>query len=86
MQSELFFVVLPIIAVPILLVEQDGTVITVTAERVVYSDATAHLYEQGEQMIYASAGSSALAPEIKTGWKTYNFTVADHRFHLSRAA
>jgi len=48
-----------------------------------FSEATAHLYEQGERLAYASAGSSALAPETKTNGKTYNFTTTKHHTYIA---
>ena len=72
-----------------MIVAADGDVERVTAERVVYSDATRHLYEEAEDVGYGSLGSSALAPQIRRGWRTYNFEVeqlhtyiaAGHRVH-----
>ena len=53
----------------------DGTVVAVSAERIVYNAETAHLYEEAEIAEQASAGATALAPRVKKGWKTYNFEV-----------
>lgn len=55
----------------------DGSVVYVTAERIRYSEETAHLYEQGERLVARSEGGLALAPRIERGWKTYNFEVSD---------
>ncbi len=57
------------------IVRADGSIILVTAERIIYSVETAHLYEQDEVIEYASVGNTALRPEVKRGWKTYNFEV-----------
>ena len=54
-----------------------------TAERVVYSDATRHLYEEAEEVIYQSAGSTALQPEIRRGWRTYNFEVEEYHTYIA---
>lgn len=59
------------------IVSADGCVIAVKAERIKYSEETAHLYEQGERLTAISQGSLALAPQIERGWITYNFEVAD---------
>lgn len=58
------------------IVEADGSILTVSAEVIRYSTETAHLFEEAELLVYASEGGLALTPEIKRGWKTYNFTVA----------
>jgi hypothetical protein len=55
----------------------DGSIVAVTCQRISYSDRTAQLYEQGQIVEFNSAGSVALAAEMKAGWKTYNFEVAD---------
>ena len=78
-----FMEIVDIIALDGRIVAADGTVMTVTAEAIRYSADTAHMFEQAEQMMYASAGSSALAPEMKTGWRTYNFTVAEHHTYIA---
>lgn len=57
------------------IVREDGTLEAVTAERIVYSEATRHLYEEAEEAVYAADGAAALAPEIRRGWRTYNFEV-----------
>ncbi|MBU3890840.1 DUF4214 domain-containing protein [Methylosinus sp. KRF6] len=61
----------------------DGTVIEVTAERVVYSEETAHLYEQAERIVYATEGGLALAPRIEHGWRTYNFEVEELHTYIA---
>jgi len=57
------------------IVTAEGELIAVTAERVVYSEATRHLYEEAEEIRYDSVGGLALAPRIERGWRTYNFEV-----------
>lgn len=61
----------------------DGSVAAVAAERIVYSEETAHLYEQAERIVYASEGGLALAPRIERGWKTYNFEVEDLHTYIA---
>jgi hypothetical protein len=56
----------------------DGTPLKVTAERVVYSAETAHLYEEAEKVAYVVEGGTALKPEVVRGWRTYNFEVKTH--------
>jgi hypothetical protein len=53
-----------------------GAVVQVTAERIVYSAETAHLFEQA-QAEAAVAGSLALAPQMLDGWQTYNIEVEE---------
>nr|WP_188311850.1 hypothetical protein [Salinarimonas soli] len=57
------------------IVDENGALVAVTAERVVYSEATRHLYEEAEEVAYATQGGAALSPEIRRGWRTYNFEV-----------
>ncbi|MFT4129087.1 hypothetical protein [Labrys sp. (in: a-proteobacteria)] len=57
------------------IVRADGVLERVTAERIVYSEETRHLYEEAEELVYSSCGGVALAPEIKRGWRKYNFEV-----------
>ncbi len=61
-------------------IDQDGHELKVTGEYIRYSEETAHLYEQAEMFVAQSAGATALEPELKKGWKTYNFEVED--FHI----
>ncbi len=60
-----------------LIVLADGRVISISAEIVVYSVDTAHLYEQAKVVEYTSVGGVALKPQVGNGWKTYNFEVED---------
>lgn len=66
-----------------LIVTTDGSVQRVTAEVIRYSAETAHMFEQAEMLVYASEGGAALEPEVKRGWKTYNFTVAEHHTYIA---
>ncbi|MGX7872786.1 beta strand repeat-containing protein [Mesorhizobium sp. ORM6] len=59
------------------IVRADGTLENVTAEHIVYSEATRHLFEEAEEVLYTSDGGAAFAPQIKRGWRTYNFEVED---------
>ena len=53
----------------------DGSTVSVTAKRIAYASETAHLYEQTTVVECVSVGGLALAPAVKSGWKTYNFEV-----------
>lgn len=65
------------------IVAEDGSVQVLSAKVIRYSAETAHLFEEGEMLVAASAGSAALAPEVRQGWKTYNFTVAGHHTYIA---
>ncbi len=54
------------------IVDAEGKVVAVTAEVLRYSAETAHLFEEGRQQITASSDATALAPEIKHGWRTHD--------------
>lgn len=58
-----------------MIVTISGELKLAVAERVSYSEQTRDLYEEDENFVYASSGSGALQPEIKKGWRTYNFEV-----------
>lgn len=62
---------------------EDGSVAGVTGEYVRYSEETAHLYEEAEGYVAETAGSLALAPVYKKGWKTYNFEVEDYHTYIA---
>jgi len=53
-----------------------GELTEVNAERIVYSDATAHLFERAE-VRGVLIGNTALKPVAVEGWQTYNFEVED---------
>jgi Ca2+-binding RTX toxin-like protein len=53
-----------------------GELTVVTAERIVYSVETAHLFERA-RAAGMSAGGAALQPFELDGWQTYNFEVED---------
>jgi hypothetical protein len=59
------------------LVAADGRTVTGRAERIVYSEETAHLYEVATVIRAATHGALALAPQPVTGWATYNFEVEE---------
>ena len=61
------------------IVKLDGSLVRAVAERIVYSSATRHLYEEAEEVVCATAGGLALKPEVRRGWRTYNFEV--EHFH-----
>lgn len=65
------------------IVLEDGTLTSVTAERIVYSEETRHLYEEAEEVVYASFGGTALQPEIRRGWRTYNFEVEELHTYIA---
>jgi hypothetical protein len=53
-----------------------GELTEVTAERIIYSAETAHLFEQA-QAVGMVAGNAALKPSVIDAWQTYNFEVED---------
>ncbi|WP_454818868.1 hypothetical protein [Labrys neptuniae] len=57
------------------IVREDGALELVTGEQVVYTEENRHLYEEAEEVVYYSIGGNALQPQIKRGWRTYNFEV-----------
>lgn len=65
------------------IVLEDGSLQAVTAERIVYSEATRHLYEEAQEVVHASAGAHALKPEIRRGWRTYNFEVEELHTYIA---
>lgn len=65
------------------MVKADGSFLKVTAERIVYSEQTRHLYEEVEELSYASAGNTALAPQMTRGWRTYNFEVEELHTYIA---
>lgn len=65
------------------IVNQAGSVEQITGELLVYSAETAHLYEVGEELQFASTGATALQPEYVKGWVTYNFEVEDLHTYIA---
>ncbi|MEP1575754.1 DUF4214 domain-containing protein, partial [Roseibium album] len=61
----------------------DGSEAEVTSERIVYSAATADMFEQAEGYVYPENGNLALKPVYKMGWKTYNFEVEDFHTYVA---
>jgi hypothetical protein len=61
----------------------DGSEAEVTAERIVYSAATADMFEQAEGYVYPENGNLALNPVYKKGWKTYNFEVEEFHTYVA---
>lgn len=66
-----------------IVIDQDGHELKVTGEYIRYSEETAHLYEQAEMFVAQSAGATALEPELKKGWKTYNFEVEEFHTYVA---
>ncbi|MGJ8528309.1 hypothetical protein [Maritalea sp.] len=66
-----------------IVIDEVGNELKVTGEYIRYSEDTAGLYEQAEMYVAASAGSLALQPELKKGWKTYNFEVEDFHTYVA---
>ncbi len=60
-----------------------GALAKVKAERIVYSEETAHLFEQA-QNVGVLFGNSALAPVYEDGWQTYNFEVEDFHTYIAQ--
>ncbi|MGO4706123.1 hypothetical protein AB4072_10185 [Microvirga sp. 2MCAF38] len=65
------------------IVLEDGTLQSVTAERIAYSAETRHLYEEAEEFAYVTDGGNALKPEIRRGWRTYNFEVEELHTYIA---
>ena len=65
------------------IVLEDGTIAKAEAHSIKYSAATAHLYEEAEMMVTHTEGGLAVKPEMKKGWKTYNFEVAEHHTYIA---
>ncbi|WP_306140799.1 DUF4214 domain-containing protein [Roseibium sp. MMSF_3412] len=61
----------------------DGSEAEVTSERIVYSAATADMFEQAQGYVYPENGNLALKPVYKKGWKTYNFEVEDFHTYVA---
>ncbi len=61
----------------------NGSEAEVTSERIVYSAATADMFEQAEGYVYPENGNLALKPVYKKGWKTYNFEVEDFHTYVA---
>ncbi len=65
------------------LVRADGRVVKVEYSRVVFSAATAHLYEEAEILVARSEGGLALQPEVMRGWKNCNFEVETYHTYVA---
>nr|WP_319512889.1 DUF4214 domain-containing protein [uncultured Cohaesibacter sp.] len=59
-----------------------GELVEVSAERIVYSAETAHLFEQAQSMTLA-LGNVALKTQAPQGWQTYNFEVEDFHTYIA---
>jgi Ca2+-binding RTX toxin-like protein len=67
-----------------MIVHEEGSLHHVAAERIVYSEATAHLFEQAEVMRYpVGADGTALEPYVERGWVTYNFEVEKYHTYIA---
>ncbi len=62
---------------------EDGSLAEVEGRRIVYSEETAHLYEQAEDIRYRYEGGLALKPEVVKGWRTYHFEVEDYHTYIA---
>jgi Ca2+-binding RTX toxin-like protein len=62
---------------------EDGSVHAVAAEHIVYSEKTRHLYEEAEEFIYTSEGGEESRPQVKQGWRTYNFEVEEFHTYIA---
>ncbi|NKC14789.1 MAG: hypothetical protein GKR94_22160 [Gammaproteobacteria bacterium] len=60
-----------------------GVLVQVTAERIVYSAKTAHLFERAEQAQAVVSGNLALKPQTVGGWQAYNFEVEDFHTYIA---
>lgn len=57
------------------IIDQQGSAIKATSTRILYGEETRFLFEEASTYQYYSNGSSALAPQLQSGWATYNFEV-----------
>ena len=65
------------------LVLTDGRIAAAEAHSIKYSTATAHLFEQAEMLVTRTEHGLALEPEMRTGWKTYNFEVEEFHTYVA---
>jgi len=67
-----------------MIVCEDGNLRRMSAERLVYSEATAHLFEQAEITRYATGpNGTALEPYVERDWATYNFEVEKYHTYIA---
>ncbi|CUX32981.1 hypothetical protein AGR4B_Lc10044 [Agrobacterium tumefaciens str. CFBP 5621] len=59
-----------------------GEVTTVKAERIIYSEETADLFEKS-RAVKVAAGETTLAADVQSGWQTYNFEVEDFHTYVA---
>jgi trimeric autotransporter adhesin len=62
---------------------ENGEEQAVTAEHIYYSAQTADKFECVQGYQFQTSGGSALAPQYKQGWKTYNFEVEDYHTYVA---
>jgi len=60
-----------------MIVLESGRQLKVSGQYVSYSTSTAGQFEQAEVYMNLSFGAHALAPELRRGWRTYNFEVEE---------
>lgn len=65
------------------LVLAESQIVTAQAWSIRYSEATAHLYEEAEMLVTRIEGGLAVQPEVKRGWKTYNFEVEKYHTYIA---
>lgn len=65
------------------LVLADSQIVTAQVWSVRYSETTAHLYEEAEMLVTRTEGGLAVQPEVKRGWKTYNFEVEKYHTYIA---
>lgn len=65
------------------LVRDNGTLEKVSAERIVYSEQTRYLFEEAEEIVYAFENGAAFAPQVRRGWRTYNFEVKNYHTYIA---
>lgn len=59
----------------------DGTVRSISAERITYSYATAHMFEAAQVM--NAVGNLSLKPQYEHAWQTYNFEVEEFHTYVA---
>ena len=61
----------------------EGAPFHITSERIVFSQANAHLFERSQRYFHATQGAVAVAPQIEEGWSSYNFEVEDLHTYIA---
>lgn len=66
------------------LIDVSGEIITVTGKWLHFSAETAHLFERATSKSMIVGGNTVFKEEVKEGWKTYNFEVAELHTYIAQ--